>query len=69
MRTTYLDQFTDDHADRVLDALDRAGIGHWEKRSGQWTRLLFAGDWGVRVFVDADRIEEARAVAARVLQR
>lgn len=67
MRTVHLAQYTDEHADAIVAALDRAGIAHWEKRSGRWTRLFFAGEWGTRVFVDADRVGEARAIAERVL--
>lgn len=66
MRTVYLDQFTDENADAVLDRLEAAGIHHWVKRSGAFTRVVFAGEWGVRIFVDADRIEEARRLADEV---
>jgi hypothetical protein len=40
---------------------------HWAKRSGGLTRLLSAGDWGTRLFVDADRLEDARRLAAEVV--
>jgi hypothetical protein len=66
MRTVYLDQYTDENADAILQALDEAGIEHWEKRSGAFTRIVFAGDWGVRIFVDAERLEEARRLAETV---
>lgn len=34
----------------------------WHKQSGPLTRFLFVGDWGVRLFVDRDRIDEATAI-------
>lgn len=68
MRTVHLMQVTDENADAVVDALDEAGISHWEKQSGRFTRLFFAGDWGVRIFVDAERVDEAKAIAERVLE-
>lgn len=67
MRTVYLDQYTDEHAEKIATAFDTAGIPHWEKRSGRFTRLLFAGEWGVRMFVPADRVDEARTIAERTL--
>ncbi len=67
MRTVHLGQYTDEHADAIVAALDQAGIHHWEKRTGRWSRLFFAGDWGTRIFVDADRLAEAEELADRVL--
>lgn len=63
MATTYLGQFTDENADRVAAALDDAGIGWSAKSSGGFTRLVFAADWGVRIFVDEDRLDDARTLA------
>lgn len=65
-QTVYLGQFVDDNADKVVDALEAAGIVWWAKSSGRLARFVFAGDWGVRVFVEADRIDEARAIAEQV---
>jgi hypothetical protein len=67
LRTVHLAQVTYENADRLVEALDKAGIAHWEKRSGTLTRFFFAGDCGVRVFVDAARIEEAEAILDRVV--
>jgi hypothetical protein len=67
MRTVHLGQFTDDNAGKVVEALDEAGITHWVKRAGGFSRFFFAGEWGVRVFVDADRRDEAVAIADRTL--
>jgi hypothetical protein len=64
--TVYLGQFTDEHAEAIAKGLEEAGIVWWHKQSGRLTRVLFAGDWGVRLFVDAKRLDEAREIAARV---
>lgn len=67
VRTTELGQFTDDNAERIAGALDGAGIVWWHKGSGRLTRILFAGDWGVRIFVDEARLDEARTLAAGIV--
>ena len=66
MRTVYLGQFTDENAEALAEALEAAEIVWWAKRSGRLTRVLFAGEWGTRLFVDADRLDEARGLAQRV---
>ena len=65
--TVQLGQFTDENAEQIVDRLEGAGITWWVKRSGGLTRVLFAGDWGVRVFVDAARADDAAAIAREVL--
>jgi len=65
-RTVLLGQFVDENADAILPQLEAAGIDHWAKRSGGLVRLLSAADWGTRIFVDADRLEEAKRIAATV---
>jgi len=67
VRTVQLGQFTDEHAEQVAGALERAGIVWWHKTSGRYTRVLFAGDWGTRIFVDADRLEDAQRLAREAL--
>lgn len=59
MATIYLGQFTDEHADEIVDALDDHGIRWHAKSSGAIVRFVFAADWGVRLFVDRDRAQEA----------
>lgn len=61
--TVYLGQFTEQHAEAIAKALEEAGIVWWQKQSGRLTKVLFAGDWGVRLFVDEARLEEAREIA------
>ena len=67
VRTVHLGQFTDDHADTIVAGLDEAGIVHWSKRTGRLTRVISAGDWGVRLFVDEERLDEAREVVRRLV--
>lgn len=67
VRTVQLGQFTDENADAVAEALEAAGITWFFKQSGRWGRTLFLGEWGTRLFVDASRIDEARALAEDVL--
>lgn len=64
--TTYLGQFTEEHAEAIAGALEEAGIVWWHKASGRLVRTLFAGDWGVRIFVDTSRLDEAKDVVRRV---
>ncbi|MEX1179039.1 MAG: hypothetical protein WEB09_11315 [Nitriliruptor sp.] len=68
IRTVELGQFTDENADRIAGLLEEAGIVWWFKQSGRWGRTLFLGDWGTRLYVDASRLDEARALAGRVLR-
>lgn len=65
--TVLLGQFTDEHAEELTASLEDAGIVHWVKRSGGLARVLFAGDWGTRVFVDEGRAEEASVLAQRIV--
>ncbi|HZB04508.1 MAG TPA: hypothetical protein VE737_09330 [Actinomycetota bacterium] len=63
--TVYLGQFTWEHANRIAEALEDAGITWWTKNPGSVTYVLF-GEWGPRLFVDRARLEEARAIAHRI---
>lgn len=65
-RSVYLGQFTDENADRILDALADAGIDARTKSSGQFTRFFFAGDWGVRIFVPEEQQAAARDIAGGI---
>jgi hypothetical protein len=66
VNTVLLGQFTWEHANAIAGKLEQAGITWWHKQSGAIAQVLFRGDWGVRLFVDAERLEEARAIAAEV---
>jgi hypothetical protein len=64
--TSYLGQYTDEHAEVIAAQLEEAGIYWWHKKSGRLVRTLFAGDWGVRLFVDETKLEQAREIAKKV---
>lgn len=61
--TVYLGQFTQPNADRIAGELENAGIEWWFKQSGRFAQFIFAGDWGVRLFVEESRRDEARTIA------
>jgi hypothetical protein len=69
VRTVELGQFTDEHAELIAQRLDAAGIVWWHKQHGRLVRILSAADWGTRLFVDADRLVEARQIATEVAGR
>ncbi len=64
--TIYLGQFTDENADRIVDAFDEAGIRWHAKSSGAFVRFVFAADWGVRLFVEDGRADEAWEIAGGI---
>jgi hypothetical protein len=63
--TVHLGQFTNEHANDIAAGLEEAGIVWWYKQPG-----YFASIWekGTRLFVDEARLDEAQAIARRVLQ-
>jgi len=63
VRTVYLGQFTPDHAATIAHELEARGIVWWSKEPGGFTRLW---EFGVRLFVDREKLTEARALAAEV---
>ena len=64
--SVYLGQFTWEHSNVIAEELEKAGIAWSYKQAGGITRALFAGDWGVRLFVEKERLEDARRIAAAV---
>ncbi len=69
MRTAYLGQFTDEVANEIAGELERASIWWHYKQAGGLTQIFFAGEWGTRLYVDEEKLEEARAIASRVHRR
>ncbi len=65
-RSLYLGQFEHATAEKLAAALEEAGIGWLFKQSGGIAKWFFAGEWGVRIFVDGSRIDEARSIVDRV---
>lgn len=64
VRTVYLGQYTHEHADAIAGELEAAGILWWYKAPGFLSQIW---EYGVRLFVDRDRLEDARAIAERIL--
>jgi hypothetical protein len=64
VRTAHLGEFTPAHVEPIARALDGAGIAWWTKEPGFFSRFW---QLGVEVFVDRDRLDEARSIAAQVL--
>jgi hypothetical protein len=62
-RSVYLGQFTDEVANAIAGRLEKAEIAWSYKQSGFFGRIFFIGEWGTRMFVDADRLDEAREIA------
>jgi hypothetical protein len=60
--TVYLGQFTWEHANRIAEGLEKAGIHWWTKNPGTLSFVFFR-EWGPRLFVDRAKAEEARAIA------
>jgi len=66
LSTVHLGQFTDEHANEIAGELEKVGIVWWYKQPGYFSRIW---ERGTRLFVDADRLEEAREIAGRVLAK
>lgn len=64
VRTVHLGQFTREHANEIAGELGRAGIVWWYKEPG-----FISSVWehGVRLYVDRERLEDARTIVARLL--
>lgn len=62
--TVHLGQFTREHANAIAGELETAGIVWWYKQPGMISSVW---EHGVRLFVDRERLDEARAIVARVL--
>jgi hypothetical protein len=63
VRTTYLGQFTAEHAGRIARTLEDEAIVWWSKEPGALSRIW---EHGVRLFVDRAKVERAREVARDV---
>jgi hypothetical protein len=61
--TVHLGQYTRETANEIAGELERAGIVWWYKEPG-WLSQVW--EFGVRLFVDKKRLEEARLIAERI---
>jgi len=64
--TVHLGQYTREHANAIAGELEEAGIVWWYKEPG-WLSTLWEMS-SVRLFVDKERLAEAKTIAERVLQ-
>jgi hypothetical protein len=64
VRTVHLGQYTPEHANAIAAELEANGIVWWYKAPGFLSQIW---EHGVRLFVDRSRLDEARAIADRVL--
>lgn len=62
--TVHLGQFTHEHAEAIAAELEAASIVWWYKVPGFLSTMW---EHGVRLFVDRERLAEAKAIADRVL--
>ncbi len=69
VKSSYLGQYTDEVANLIVEELEGAQIGWSYKQAGFITKIFFAGEWGTRLFVDASKLDRARAIASRVEKR
>jgi hypothetical protein len=66
VHTVHLGQYTHEHAEAIAARLEHAGIVWWYKAPGYLSQIW---ERGVRLFVDRERLDEAREIAREVLAR
>lgn len=64
VHTVHLGAYTHEHAEAIAGQLEKAGIVWWYKTPGFFSQIW---ERSVRLFVDRTRLEEAEAIADRVL--
>jgi len=62
--TVYLGQYSAETANDIAAELEALGIVWWYKAPGVFSRVW---ERGVRLFVDRERLSEARTIADRVV--
>lgn len=68
MTSAYLGQYSDEVANAIAGELEAAEISWSYKQASGITKIFFAGEWGTRLFVEKERLDEARTIAERVSQ-
>ena len=66
MTSVYLGQYTDAVANAIAGELEAAEISWSYKQASGLTKIFFIGEWGTRLFVDKERLDDARRIAERV---
>lgn len=64
VHTVHLGAYTHAHAEAIAGQLENAGIVWWYKAPGFFSQIWEQSVW---LFVDRTRLEEAQAIADRVL--
>ena len=64
--TVHLGQFSRETANEIAGELEARGITWWYKEPG-WLSQVW--EFGVRLFVDRERLTEAREIADRAVER
>jgi hypothetical protein len=64
--TVHLGQFTRETANEIAGELEEAGIVWWYKEPGLFSQIW---EFGVRLFVDRERLAAAKEIADRVVTR
>ena len=64
VHTVYLGAYTSEHAETIAGRLERADIVWWYKTPGFFSQIW---ERSVRLFVDRERLDEAKAIAEQVL--
>jgi hypothetical protein len=64
VHTVHLGGYTHEHAEAIAAELEEAGIVWWYKAPGFLSQIW---ESSVRLFVDSDRLEEAKAIADEIL--
>jgi hypothetical protein len=62
--TVHLGQYTRETANEIAGELERAGIVWWYKEPGYISQVW---EFGVRLFVDRSRLQEAKEIAERIV--
>ena len=65
MRTVHLGEFSWQNAELIAEQLEAHGIVWWSKEPGTLSRVW---QLGVELFVDREKIDDARELAATVLR-
>jgi hypothetical protein len=64
VHTVHLGAYTHEHAEAIAGQLEKAGIVWWYKNPGFFSQIW---ERSVRLFVNKERLVEARAIADRIL--
>jgi hypothetical protein len=67
VRTVHLCSCTPEHATQIGETLDAAGIAWWAKIPPAGFLSFLVGEREHHVFVDRERLEEAKLIARNVL--